>query len=1056
MNDGEDSATRDDPRPHSGTNKPDDWAVAQENEALRRALASATADARGLQQLLTARQRELDQLRGSLTAALGALRRQLEGVQQSAAWRYGHAASRSLARARGRRMTTSGGVAAAIGQVDRALELVGAPVPGGAVAETRVSDESRGPLSTRADRLLLGGRVRDALGPTPPMPDGGWPSLAAIVVSRSPERVACVLEHLAETDYGGPMRVIVIDNASDGAEVSRTAAGGGRAAVQVQRLDLAASFAAACNAGAQQCSEELLLFLNDDVEPIEPGWLLELVACARADRARIVGATLVDPHIEHAELASASGWTLEQRGITIGARGDAPAPVRRGAGSDVFAAGFGTEITAVAVSAACMLVPAAVFAGLGSFDTGYQYGLEDIDLCLRARARATPVVCSGRAVVVHLGSSSQSEAGREFRRVNHAINHRRLRNLWGPELRLQRLDGLLRADPAWGPGPHLGIARTSSDPREGWGDHYTARELGEAAEALGWRVTFLAYQGEDVGPIPDDLDLAVVLTDRWDARAFPARTMMFAWIRNWTERWLDRPWLERYDVLLASSRRSAALLREATGRSVELFPLASNPRRFRPPGPSAERELDWAFTGNRWGDPRVIEAGLAGRRGDAAAIYGRGWDEMPGLLGLVRGPVAYDDLPAVYAATKVALDDTAEPTLIYDAVNARVFDALACGALPLTNCERGVRELFDDEFPTWTTTAELQASLAALLAEPTRRDQLAERYRAKVLSAHTYEHRARELRRLATTHNRRLAFCLKIGAPDWEQARLWGDLHFATALGRALARLGHRWRVDILPEWDSPAGSGFDVVVHFRGRSDHACAPGQFNVLWLISHPDELADEAADGYDLVCVASAAHAERLRERISTPVRVLDQATDPRLFYPDCDPALAHELVFVGNSRGTQRKILDDLLPTRRDLAIWGSGWEDSPAARYLRGRHVANEELRRVYSSAAIVLCDHWPDMRTSGFSSNRLYDAVACGALIVSDRVAGLNGAFGDAVVTYERREELEPLLTRLLDDPAERERRVDGARERILAGETFDDRARDLLAWVEDLAGER
>ena len=1054
MNDREQPATRDEPPAHSGINKSEDWAAAQENEALRRALASATADARGLQQLLAARQRELDQLRGSLTAALGTLRTQLEGVQQSAAWRYGHAASRSLAWARGRRTTTSGGVAAAIGQVDRALELVGAPTRGAGIENHTADEPSRGRLATRADRLLLGGRVRDALGPVPPEPAGGWPPVVAIVVSRSADRLTSLLAHLAETDYPGALRVIVIDNASPGGAVSQAAAGSGRLTVQVLRLEPAVNFAAGCNAGAQRCGDELLLFLNDDVEPIEPGWLLELVACAQASGGGIVGATLVDPHIEHAELASASGWTLEQRGITIGGRADALAPVRRGAGSDVFAAGFGTELSAIAVSAACMLVPAAVFAALGSFDTGYQYGLEDVDLCLRARARGTPVVGSGRAVVVHLGSGSQREAGREFRRVNHAINHRRLRQVWGPELRRARLEGLLRADPAWGPGPHLGIARTSSDPSDGWGDHYTAQELGEAAASLGWRVTFLAYQGADAGAIPDDLDLAVVLADRWDARAFPARTVMFAWVRNWTERWLERPWLERYDVLLASSRRSATLLGEATGRPVQLFPLASNPRRFRPPRPGVRRELDWAFTGNRWGEPRAIEPALAQRRSDAAAIYGRGWDKAAELLGLARGPVAYDDLAAVYGTAKVVLDDTAEPTLIYDAVNARVFDALACGALVLSNCERGVRELFDDEFPTWSTTAELGTSLDQLLAESAKRDELATRYRAKVLSAHTYEHRARELRRLATVHNRRPAFCLKIGAPDTEQARLWGDLHFATALGRALRRLGHRWRVETLPEWDSPAGSYFDVVVHLRGRSDYAPAPGQFNVLWLISHPDELGDEAADRYDLVCVASAAHAERLRERISTPVRVLDQATDPWLFYPDSDPALAHELVFVGNSRGTRRKILDDLLPTRHDLAIWGSGWGESPAAHHLRGRHVANDELRRVYSSASIVLCDHWPDMRASGFGSNRLYDAVACGALVVSDRVAGLNGAFGAAVATYEHRDELEALLTRLLDDPAERERRVDGARERILAGETFDHRARDLLRWVQELRG--
>jgi spore maturation protein CgeB len=95
-------------------------------------------------------------------------------------------------------------------------------------------------------------------------------------------------------------------------------------------------------------------------------------------------------------------------------------------------------------------------------------------------------------------------------------------------------------------------------------------------------------------------------------------------------------------------------------------------------------------------------------------------------------------------------------------------------------------------------------------------------------------------------------------------------------------------------------------------------------------------------------------------------------------------------------------------------------------------------------------------MRAGGFRSNRVYDALACEAVVVCDRVTGLDGSLGDGVLTYADREELAPLLDRLLADPAERRRRTAGARQRIIAGETFDDRARDLLAWVTELANGR
>ena len=58
-------------------------------------------------------------------------------------------------------------------------------------------------------------------------------------------------------------------------------------------------------------------------------------------------------------------------------------------------------------------------------------------------------------------------------------------------------------------------------------------------------------------------------------------------------------------------------------------------------------------------------------------------------------------------------------------------------------------------------------------------------------------------------------------------------------------------------------------------------------------------------------------------------------------------------------------------------------------RFVKGEGIPNHELARYYSSAAIVLNDHWDDMRAEGFISNRLYDALACGAFVISDHLDG-------------------------------------------------------------------
>ncbi len=250
------------------------------------------------------------------------------------------------------------------------------------------------------------------------------------------------------------------------------------------------------------------------------------------------------------------------------------------------------------------------------------------------------------------------------------------------------------------------------------------------------------------------------------------------------------------------------------------------------------------------------------------------------------------------------------------------------------------------------------------------------------------------------------------------------------------------------------SGLGYDVAVHLKGLARFHPKAGQFNVLWSISHPAELTGEECDGYDLVAVASPTFATRLREWTSTTVVVLEQATDPWVMYPDSREELAHELAYVANSRNVLRPIARDLLPTHRDLAIWGANWEGLIDTSRVVAEHVPNSELRHVYSSAAIVLNDHWDDMREHGYISNRIYDALACGALVLSDEVPGLTERFGEAVVVYRSADELRESIDRLLADPAERRRRSELGRATVLDEHTFAHRVDRLLALVEERIG--
>jgi spore maturation protein CgeB len=295
-----------------------------------------------------------------------------------------------------------------------------------------------------------------------------------------------------------------------------------------------------------------------------------------------------------------------------------------------------------------------------------------------------------------------------------------------------------------------------------------------------------------------------------------------------------------------------------------------------------------------------------------------------------------------------------------------------------------------------------------------------------------------------------LAWCINICAPNWWSARSWGDLYFARAIQQALARHGRPSAIHVMDQWEASRDERFGVVLHLKGLSTYEPNPAQVNLLWNISHPDKLTTEECERSDLVLVASERFAAELRERCSMPVHVLEQATDPAVFFPDAEETHAHELVFVGNSRKVMRRVVADLLPTGHDLAVWGGDWDGLIEARHIKGTHLPNDEVRRAYSSAAIVLNDHWDDMCEHGFASNRIYDAVACGALVVSDRLDGLEERFGGAVVTYEGRDELATVVEHFLAHPEERAARGAAGREIVLAQHTFAHRVDELLAHAD------
>jgi len=867
------------------------------------------------------------------------------------------------------------------------------------------------------------------------------------------------LASVARTEYKD-FEVILIDNGSTDGSPEVAEAFAAPFELRIVRNDRNLSFSDANAQGAAIARGDLFCFLNNDVDPVSGDWLGHLVDTISTPGAVGVGARLIYPRHRGGRRAGMrfADLTVQHAGVEFDRGQPIPMPRAMGAGDDP----LGTTATAIAerpaLTAACLLIRRDAFEAAGGFSSDFDYGMEDIDLCLRLRSAGGRLIYDGRAVLWHHESATRA-ADRAKYHARVARNRSTFVDRWGPRLFRDALLDALNGGERFSSEPfHVGITITQDDPAAGYGDWYTGHELGDALKALGWRVTYLE-RGHDGWYTPAaGMEAVVVLLDKCDIRKMPRELITMAWIRNWAERWLERPWFDEFDLVFASSEHIVSMVRAGSSKVATLLPIATNPQRFGAARPRADLACDVLFVGSFWDKERdVIDAlPVLAEHGLTVRVHGRGWDAVPTFASIDRGFLDYDQLPAAYASARVVVDDAASSTMAFGSVNSRVFDALAVGAIVASNSALGVKALFDDEFPIWSDAPSLVGVVEAILRDPAEAAARASEYRKVVLAEHTYQIRARTVRDELIRWASATRFAIRIGVPSWDAAEGWGDYFFARGLQRSLERTGNPTRVQFLPEWSTAVTAREDVSVHLFGLKEAPTRPSQVNLLWHISHPDLATAELYERYDHVFVASDSFALRMAALVDVPVTPLHQATDPERFHPQ-PGGPHHELLFVANSRSVQRRIVADLAGTHRDLAVYGRGWtSDLIDPRFVKGERIPNADLAKYYCAADIVLNDHWEDMRAEGFISNRLYDALAAESFVISDDVQGLAEEFDGAMVTYRDQVDLPRLIERYLADPPERRRLAARGQGVVLGRHTFDDRVRILRQTADVLATSR
>lgn len=298
---------------------------------------------------------------------------------------------------------------------------------------------------------------------------------------------------------------------------------------------------------------------------------------------------------------------------------------------------------------------------------------------------------------------------------------------------------------------------------------------------------------------------------------------------------------------------------------------------------------------------------------------------------------------------------------------------------------------------------------------------------------------------------------LRSPAVGGEVGDLWGDTHFLGSLATSLRRLGQEPVTHRHGAHANPATAFDDVTLGVRGLDVIRPVPTKLNVLWVISHPDDVDPSELVGFDLVYAASAPWAAAMSARSGREVRTLLQATDTDLRADvSRPPGDGSNPVFVGgNPKQRGRAAVDAAVTAGVPLRVHGPFWEGTLPDGVLAGEYVANDRLMQLYRDHGLVLSDHWSDMGRHGFLSNRLFDAVASGARVVSEPIEGLE-LFEGAVQPFHDPDELA-----LLCSPAGRSRFPDDVAmtaiaERVAREHSFEARAAVLVADVAALLAER
>ena len=229
--------------------------------------------------------------------------------------------------------------------------------------------------------------------------------VAVIVPFRDkPEYLQRLLSSFEKTRYPKYKLVLVNNRSEQAATKQFLAQARNNPRVEVVDFDEPFNFSRLHNQVVARIPNELLLFLNNDMEIIQPDWLEAMLEHIHRDRVAAVGCRLVRPDgsLQHA------GMSFQPTILSC---------VCNMEKDDGFYTRVQRDISGV--TAACMLIRKSVFLKVGGFDEiHFPIGFGDADLCLKIVQAGYKIIYTPFARLVHHESVSRKTQDESYEIFN--------------------------------------------------------------------------------------------------------------------------------------------------------------------------------------------------------------------------------------------------------------------------------------------------------------------------------------------------------------------------------------------------------------------------------------------------------------------------------------------------------------------------------------------------------------------------------------------------------------------------------------------------------------